>query len=42
MLLKVTWHKNSANIALSIRRKGAKDFVDISTDNLVKNVNSAF
>ncbi|CAK9803701.1 Caseinolytic peptidase B protein homolog [Anthophora quadrimaculata] len=43
VLLKVKWHKNSANIAISIRRKGAKDFVDISsTDNMVKNVNSGF
>ncbi|XP_017754725.1 PREDICTED: caseinolytic peptidase B protein homolog [Eufriesea mexicana] len=42
VLLKVKWHKNGANIALSIQRKGAKDFVDISTDNLIKNVNSAF
>ncbi|CAK9826269.1 Caseinolytic peptidase B protein homolog [Anthophora retusa] len=43
VLLKVKWHKNSANIAISIRHKGAKDFVDISsTDNMVKNVNSGF
>nr|XP_034171700.1 caseinolytic peptidase B protein homolog [Osmia lignaria] len=44
VLLKVKWHKNGAkNIALSIRRKDSKDFIDISTtDNLTKNVNSAF
>ncbi|CAL7936424.1 unnamed protein product [Xylocopa violacea] len=44
VLLKVKWHKNgAANIALSIRRQGAKDFVEISSpDNLIKNVNSLF
>lgn len=43
VLLKVKWHNNGANIALSIRRKGAKDFVDISgTDNMIKNVNNIF
>ncbi|XP_026302171.1 caseinolytic peptidase B protein homolog [Apis mellifera] len=42
VLVKVKWYKNGASIALSIRRKGAKDFVDLSTDNLTKNLNSAF
>ncbi|KAK1135965.1 hypothetical protein K0M31_000536 [Melipona bicolor] len=42
VLLKVKWNKNNANIALSIRRKGAKDFVDLSTENLTKNINPAF
>ncbi|XP_003485912.1 caseinolytic peptidase B protein homolog [Bombus impatiens] len=42
VLLKVKWYKNGANIALSIRRKGAKDFVDLSTENLTTNVNSTF
>ncbi|KOC58912.1 Caseinolytic peptidase B protein like protein [Habropoda laboriosa] len=43
VLLKVKWHKNCANISISIRRKGATDFIDISNaDNMVKNVNSGF
>ncbi|XP_012138184.2 mitochondrial disaggregase [Megachile rotundata] len=43
VLLKVIWQKGGASIALSIRRKDSKDFVDIPvTDNLTKNMNSAF
>ncbi|XP_076675743.1 mitochondrial disaggregase [Andrena cerasifolii] len=43
VLLKVKWHESGASIALSVRPKGVKDFVDIGdADNLIKNVNSVF
>ncbi|XP_078048094.1 mitochondrial disaggregase isoform X1 [Augochlora pura] len=43
VLLKPKWHENGATIALSVRPKGVKEFVDIvDADNLKKTVNSSF
>lgn len=39
--LKAKWHENGVSIALSVRPRGVKDFVDIvESDNLIKNVSS--
>lgn len=40
VLLKTQWHEKGASIALSVRQKGVKNFVDIGeiSENLIKNI----